>query len=562
LGNFLEYTTQLFDHVTRLSEKRPLKAWGVTLRNLLERFFQPDQDSEREAQALRRIFRDLEELHKVSGFHEELHVRTIRYYLEQHLKKKGFGFGFMTGGITFCALLPMRSIPFKIIALVGMNGDAYPRQFQPVGFDIISRYPRLGDRSRRNDDRYLFLEALLSARDLFFLSYVGQSTRDNSPIPPSVLVSELLDYIDQGFFMEREEVRDRMVTRHRLQAFNPAYFNGDPRLFSFSRENFLTAQNFFQGQEAPCSVITRGLPTPEEQWRQVNLNDLCRFFSHPVRFLFNGRLGIRLHEESPILEEREPFDLRGIERYGLENWLLEKSLEGRRLEELLPLARASGRLPHGAIGAVLFKEMGRGVWDFMEGTAPYRKEDVLDPLEIDLEISEYRLRGRLSPIYPKHLFQYRYARIRIVDRIRAWIHHLVLNSQQRRGYPGSSLLMGLNPKNREAWITLSYKPVKGSSKILARLLEIYWSGLSLPLHLFPASSWRYAETIGRGDGSDAEALRRARKVWLGSDHAFGEGQDPYYHLCFKEEDPLDSAFQELAQTIFQPIMDHEEEIKT
>ena len=115
------------------------------------------------------------------------------------LDQTGFGFGFMTGGVTFCAMLPMRSIPFRVICLLGMDGEAYPRQSKPLGFDYMARYPRRGDRSRRNDDRYLFLEAILSARERLYISYVGQSIQDNTAIPPSVLVSELIDYVDQGF---------------------------------------------------------------------------------------------------------------------------------------------------------------------------------------------------------------------------------------------------------------------------------------------------------------------------------------------------------------------------
>jgi len=96
------------------------------------------------------------------------------------LGEEGFGFGFLTGGLTFCALLPMRSIPFKVIGLIGMNDDAYPRQTQLLSFDLIARNPRPGDRSRRKDDRYLFLEAILSAREKLYISYIGQSIQDNS----------------------------------------------------------------------------------------------------------------------------------------------------------------------------------------------------------------------------------------------------------------------------------------------------------------------------------------------------------------------------------------------
>lgn len=106
---------------------------------------------------------------------------------------------FLGGGVTCCAMVPMRSIPFPVVCLIGMNDDAYPRPHRPVSFDLMADRFRRGDRSRRQDDRYLFLETLLSARRCFYLSYVGQNIRDNTILPPSVLVGELLDTLDRGF---------------------------------------------------------------------------------------------------------------------------------------------------------------------------------------------------------------------------------------------------------------------------------------------------------------------------------------------------------------------------
>ena len=107
---------------------------------------------------------------------------------------------------------------------MGMNDDSYPRQTKSLGFDLMAKNPRPGDRSRRKDDRYLFLETLLSARERLHISYVGQSIQDNSPRPPSVLVSELLDYIDQGYELQEGKILEHVVVKHRLQAFSPEYF--------------------------------------------------------------------------------------------------------------------------------------------------------------------------------------------------------------------------------------------------------------------------------------------------------------------------------------------------
>ena len=126
-----------------------------------------------------------------------------------------------------------------------------PGRPNPSGFDLMAKNPQPGDRSRRNDDRYLFLEVLLSARERLHISYVGQSIQDNSPRPPSVLVSELLDYLEAGYRISGREIRGQIIRRHRLQAFSPEYFKKSPdgRFFSYSTENFEAArqaQNIFR----------------------------------------------------------------------------------------------------------------------------------------------------------------------------------------------------------------------------------------------------------------------------------------------------------------------------
>src|SRR5207237_7508830 len=152
--------------------------------------------------------------------------------LEYSLDESSSGAGFLSGQLTFCALKPMRSVPFKVVCLLGLNDTAFPRHDRAPGFDLLAQYPKRGDRNIRDSDRALFLEALLSAREVFYLSYVGQSLRDNQPLPPSVLVSELLDYVVENF----ETEIDDFVTRHPLQAFSPRNFQPNGILFSYSAD--------------------------------------------------------------------------------------------------------------------------------------------------------------------------------------------------------------------------------------------------------------------------------------------------------------------------------------
>jgi exodeoxyribonuclease V gamma subunit len=563
LGAFAEFYAQLSDLVLSLVKPRSLKAWAIELVRVLDAFFLAEEESEREVQAIRQGVLHLNELAERSAYGQEVGIRVIREYLDQILDQKGFGFGFMKGGVTFCAMLPMRSIPFKVICLVGMNGSAYPRQSKPLGFDLMAKRPRRGDRSRRNDDRYLFLEAILSSREKLYISYVGQDIRDNTAIQPSVLVSELMDYVESGYEIPGKEILDHISIKHRLQAFSPEYFNGRSRLFSYSKENFKVAQALIKDREGVASLISKGVTEPEEAWKTIELEDLCHFFTNPSRYLLQKRLGIHFEERSMTLEEKEAFDVTGLERYRLDESLLQKRLSGADLKAYLAPVKASGQLPHGAVGECVYHMLSEGVEHFAEKLDSFRSAGELEPLQGDLSLSGFRITGKLHSLYPDKMLSYRYSRLKARDYLRAWVHHLFLNCHPARGYPAVTVLAGLNSDARERalWSAWEYEPLENSAEILSDLLEKYWAGLKMPLPLFPDSSLAYAFATLKGSKSPQEGFIRARRTYEGSDFSRGEGEDPYYGVCFRAKDPMNAAFAKIAEEVFAPMLEHMKEVE-
>ncbi len=562
LGGLAAFIRQLFEKIPSLGTPRTLGAWSRTLAELLEGFFQPGDERAREMRIIRQTLAQLREMEERADFHGLLGIDVMQWYLGRMLEKEGFGLGFMTGGVTFCAMLPMRSIPFKVICLIGMNDNAYPRESRALSFDLMARNPRLGDRSRRNDDRYIFLEAILSARQTLYISFVGQSIQDNSPIPPSVVVSELMDCLEAGLSTHESS---QGVTKHRLQAFSPAYFNDDQGLFSYSEENSRAAEHLLGPRRPPSPFISQGLSEPDEKWREVSLEELCGFFGNPARFLLNRRLGMRLDEGADILEEREAFDVRGLDRFLMDQELLAKRLSGGPLRGMLTAVQASGRLPHGAVGECLFQDLCREAEGFARKIGHYREAGERDPLEVELEIAGFGLRGRIEGVLEDRLLQYRYARARAEDHVRAWIHHLVLNhpALRDRDYPRATMLAGLEKGRRSEreWKAWAFEPIGGSEKILGKLMHIYWKGLTRPLPFFPRTSWEYASRCLKGNGTREEALERAGKLWRGSPYIRGESEDPYFLCCFGSGDPLDSAFEKCAEDILGLLLVHEKEIR-
>lgn len=552
LGRFLEFLDTLFPFLASLESERTLAGWFETLSGALALFFLPDEDAQPEFQGLRKVLADLRLAGEVSGFQGLVGIAPVKWLLERDLENQGNTRGFMTGGVTFCSMLPMRSIPFRVICLMGMNEDSFPRQSKPAEFDLMARAPRPGDRSLRNEDRYLFLEALMSAREKLIVTYTGQSARDNSLIPPSVLVSEILDTINGNFTLPAGDRRDWVLTRHRLQPFNPAYFRGDSRLFSYSEDNLRASRSLAEGRTETAPFISGRLAPPDEAFRTLSLDTLCRFFRNPAAFLLEKRLGIALGKEGSLLDDVEPFTLGGLEKYAMEQGILESVMTGEGPQDLLAAARASGLLPHGTPGQTAFGMSRRNVEGFADAVRRFVPTGKGGLLDVELDLAGFQLSGRIQPIHGSLLVRYRHATLKAKDHLDLWVPHLVLNALNSPGAPTESALAGLDDK-KKARVVL-YGPVANAREILVQLLDLYWRGLTEPLRFFPKTSLAYARATLERRMSPEEALKKAGSEWESTEFRQGESGDAHMELCFKDMDPLDREFEMLAELIYGPML--------
>ena len=557
LGNFLSFIDRLISWSKKLAQPQNLSSWQMTLAALVDRFFKPDENQEKQLQVLRNFLDNLTDIENNADFHDDIQPAVIKSYLKSRLDQNRYGSGFLTGGVTFCAMLPMRSIPFKVICLVGMNNDAYPRDFQPLNFDLMARHPQPGDRSRRNDDKYLFLESILSARKTLYISYVGQSIQDNSILPPSVLVSELLDTIEKNFDGSDRNPLEKIVTKHRLQAFSPWYFREGTGLFSYSIDNMVAGR---VEKLDPLAFLGAPIPlSPEEaaEWQKLDLDSLCRFFSNPTRFFIQRRLGIFLEDKISMLEDRENFVLIALEKYLVEQNLVKARLAGSDLIDFKPVQKALGQLPHGHVGDFSYNEMSIEVEDFVSKLERFTRAAPRDPLEIDGHMAGFDLSGRVSDITEKGLIHIRYARQSVKNILSSWIYHLVMCHEAPPEYPRTSFLICKNS-------AIQFGPVAESNALLEDLLSLFRSGLEEPIHFFPETAHEYAHQKLIKSLSDQSALAKAGQKWRGGDpprkYTKAESDDRYYDLCFRWIDPLDDGFRKMALTVFEPLFGHSKEI--
>ena len=345
--------------------------WGERGRALLEAFFEPADEADRLrlgtlVEALARWQEDCD----AAGYAEALPLAVLRDAWLAGVDEPALRSRFLSGGVVFCTLMPMRAIPFEVVCLLGMNDGDYPRRSPRSDFDLIGSpgQQRPGDRARRDDDRLLMLEALLAARRVFYVSWAGRSLRDQSEQPASVLVAQLRDAI-AGVW--GDEALAAITTEHPLQPFSRRYFQGDvaaegspdSSLFTYAGE-WRQAHELPDRPAADATALPDGVPSGDaRQAGPLDLKRLSAWLRRPVETHWRERLGVVFTPLEAALADDEPLGLDALEQTLLLQDLVadaasaarppaapsQDALQERLLRRIDRLARR-GELPLGAMG--------------------------------------------------------------------------------------------------------------------------------------------------------------------------------------------------------------------
>ncbi|PSF13542.1 exodeoxyribonuclease V subunit gamma [Marinobacter fuscus] len=343
-GKLADFVHQLETLWQALQTSRSPEHWEALFSDMLAQFFHRVTGTD--LLLLNRFRRQLEQWlddAQAAGLAEQpLPLNIVRDVLLQGLDEGGLNQRFLAGKVNFATLMPMRAIPFRRVCLLGMNDGDYPRSRPPVDFDLMAQDYRPGDRSRREDDRYLFLEAILSAREQLYISWVGRSIRDDSERPPSVLIGQLQDHLDSLWQVTRQAdvpCTRALTTRHPLQPFSRDYFplangqgEGDEqqprpladilqarRLFTYERE-WRSAHGAEAGEQGQAPLPFQPLEEP------ISLNDLAGFLKKPIDSFYQRRLQVRFDEVDDEDTDTENFELTGLDRWRLDNELVSQAV--------------------------------------------------------------------------------------------------------------------------------------------------------------------------------------------------------------------------------------------
>lgn len=293
--------------------ERPASEWARRLEERLEALFQPDLADAAATEAmdqLRGLLRALASEPGDLGLDPRLAYPVVKQWLEERLAAVPERQRFLAGGITVCGMVPQRAIPFRVVAVLGLNEGEYPRNDVDAGLDPIGRpgLRRLGDRDVRSDDRYLFLETLMSARDALHLSYVAFDAVSGTARNPAAPLAELMAALPPGDMVGDRTETPAWRVDHPLQAFDARYFDGgDPRLFSY-RSEFAAMT---RGAVQPLRLLTPEPPPLDHEVHELSLSSLRRYFRDPARALLAERLHVRLDAlDDSGLAEDEPLEPR------------------------------------------------------------------------------------------------------------------------------------------------------------------------------------------------------------------------------------------------------------
>ncbi len=548
LAGKLAHFIEMVSHYRRaLTQTQSIDNWRELLNSLLDDFFLVDLDGEMALKSIRDTLVALKEQLYDAGYEHDIAPAIIFEYLSNKLSGTRVSQRFLAGQVNFCTLMPMRSIPFKTVCLLGMNDGVYPRSMPPEGFDLMNGRTRRGDRSRRDDDRYLFLEALLSAQQNLYISFVGRSIQDNTERVPSVLVSELLEYCEQNYCLNGDEALPsddsgkklvkQITTTHSMVPFSPHNFVDQNA--SYAKEWLPAALR--QGQASgefnlPLDDYLLDVTYPLD----LDLVELQRFWRLPVQYFFNRRLKVFFEPPLPVMDDEEPFALDGLSSYQLRDNLLEvlqntdlQADKQATLNQFIQQQRAQGKLPVGAFGELEF-EVNRA-----------QTEDVLDkihflcqaPLE-DLEVSlmskvlgdskPVQLSGWLTKRFQSGLVRYRSGAIRSQDLLSAWIDHL---SHAAMGYFVPTHLVGYDRKEGVTHQILP--PVENSDTakhLLDELIRLFYQGMTSPIAYFPKTALACVEAgFSRGKWVDDEekSLKKMADTFNDGFATSGEGNNSY-----------------------------------
>jgi exodeoxyribonuclease V gamma subunit len=521
-GRFAELIARLHATVDAFTGRKPIHSWAEAIAQAADALTAMSGRDSWQRTELQRVLDEV--TNEAGGPNRDrgtaLALAEIRALLAVRLEGRPTRANFRTGHLTVCTLHPMRSVPHRVVCLLGLDDGAFPRKGVRDGDDLMLEDPRIGDRDARTEDRQLLLDALLAATERLIIAYTGNDERTNAPRPPAVPVGELLDLVDATVRAGDGPARDRVVVRHPLQPFDHRNFERGAlirdRIWSFDCVMLRGAQAAGDSRAEPAPFLTRPLPPLDA--RVVELEDLVRFVQHPVRAFLRQRLRITLSEIAEELEDAMRVELDGLQRWGVGQRLLDARLAGIDGRTAILAEIARGSLPPGVLGRPVIDELYPvvdAIIDAADAAVPPEAPTTSGDVRVVLADGT-RVTGTVPALRADVLLGTTFSRVSAKHRLVSWVRLLALSAAYPER-PIEAVTVGRS-SNRDWDVTIARIPPladgagerrETATAQLGTLVDLYARGMREPLPIYCLTSAAYATATVES----RDPVAAAQKEW-------------------------------------------------
>ncbi|MEJ2870082.1 exodeoxyribonuclease V subunit gamma [Actinomycetospora sp. OC33-EN08] len=566
VGRLAEFVDRVADVLGRLRGEQPLGAWLDALTLALDALTATVPADVWQLTQARAVLAEVRGSAGSSGAADPppLTLHDVRAVLSDHLAGRPTRANFRTGTLTVATLLPMRSVPHRVVCLLGLDDQVFPRDTRTDGDDVLAREPRVGERDAAAEDRQLLLDAVMAATERLVVVHSGADERTGAPRPPAVPVGELLDTLDATATVGGRPAREHVVRRHPLHPFAPANFRTTgpgARPFSFDATACDGARALVSGRTAAPVFLESRLPARPAA--EVDLADLVRFVEHPVRAFLRQRLALVAHGEEEEPDEALPVEPDSLARWAIGERLLADRLAGHDVTACMEAERRRGSLPPGRLGVRLLRSVGRQAEELRRAAEPLWAEPARD-LTVSVRLDDGTLVvGTVPGVRGSTLAAVSFSRLAPKHRAAAWVQLVALAAAHPdRSFSATTIGKGGQDSPTARATITGLDPVYARA-VLADLVALHAEGMREPLPLFAKCSERYVGERGRR--TTKQAFDTARREWSGR---FGEAGDPAHVLVWGPDRPLDDVagpagavestrFGELAVRFWKPLREAE-----
>ena len=510
-GQLAEFVGRLQSTVDSLSGAKPLRDWLTAIADGVGLLTRVDGDDAWQTNQLQREFNDL-----LAGADSRadtlLRLPDVHSLLDRHLAGRPTRANFRTGTLTVCTMVPMRSVPHRVVCLVGLDDTVFPRIGVVDGDDALSRDPMTGERDIRSEDRQLLLDAICAATEKLVITYTGTNEHSGRSRPPAVPLMELLDALDGT---TPTKVRNRVLVEHPLQPFDirnvsPGELGVPGEPFTFD-PTALTAARVAGGkrQERP-EFFERPLPPPPAD--DVTLPDLLKFFADPVKGFFTS-LEVTLPWEVDGIDDAMPVEIGNLEEWNVGQRMLNDMMAGSDPAWAVGAEWRRGSLPPGRLGWRKANDVKAQAAQLAQAALAHRDGDA-QAYDVDVDLgSGRRLTGTVSPVFGDRLVEVTYSKLGGQHLLKAWILLVALTAHDpSRNW--TAVCIGRPRSGSHVSERLLGCPVDDAVGVLRDLVAIYDAGRREPLPLPIKTSYAWAEArLDRHSARPPDPKRNAGFKW-------------------------------------------------